>query len=284
MKGKFIVAAIFAAIVFVAIGWRLLARPTNDAAHVDGTLQLHDSSELKIVPRKDLPKQLTQRAPAQNGVSNTPYEQFKVGKMCVEVESSPDVISQDIASLRTDILNTNVNSRAALENEIRRKETQLAILAKCGSVPVTKDELSRLLETAARQGDPEAKLAYAQDPMIDRMHSIENLSRLKDWREVALSYIKSEVNNGSSEAMVALAGAYDPLQCQPANKPFCSEMLPQIVVPDAATAYRYYYESRLTGNAPSWVEAELSTLKQYLTPDQMNAEQMAAQSALSNGQ
>ncbi len=149
---------------------------------------------------------------------------------------------------------------------------------------MTKDQLSRLLESAARQGDPAAQLEYAVDPMIDHYYAVKNLDRLRAWRDTALAYVKSAVNRGNSQAMIDLAGAYDPLQCVPANRSPCSDMLPLIVEPDAETAYRYYYESKLTGHAPSWIDAEMRTLEEYLTQDQIAAAKMAAQTALAERQ
>jgi hypothetical protein len=200
--------------------------------------------------------------------------------MCFDNRGEPGAISKDIADLKSAVASAAADAKAALENEIRRKQAQLDVVAHCGDQRVTRDELGKLLEQAARQGDLAAQLQYAVDPMIDRSHSIESLGRLRAWRETALKYVKSAVERGDPQAVIDLAGAYDPLQCQAANKPSCSDMLPLIVAPDAVTAYTYYVQSTLSGSAPSWVAAEQATLEQFLTADQIARAQRDAKRAL----
>ena len=284
MKTRHILSALAIIFVSVIVGWVLLWPNQDHASHTNAAKAPTESLRLKIEPKNDADAE-THRVPTPPLSGKTSYEQFKDLKSCSENSGTPESVLQDIAALRTQLSNTDPHSKTIFESEIRRKEEQLAILANCGVSPITKDELSRLLEKAAREGDSAARLAYAMDPMIDPSHSIENLDRLRAWRDTALAYTQSAANQGNPEAMVALAGAHDPLHCQAANGPSCpGPLLGQLVEPDAETAYRYYYESTLTGGAPSWVEPEIKTLQEYLSPDQIAAAQAEAHSALLKSQ
>lgn len=281
MRRRDAMMGLLATMTVVAIGWHLFGLSPTKVAHVDKILRASKLFELKIEPKKDVSKipllAHSQPVAAQN---KTLYEQFKEQKECFENADTPATILQDISALQTDLPRASGESKTILENAIRYKQAQLSILSKCGNTPVTKDELSRLLERAARQGDTAAQLAYALDPMIDPSHFIENLDRLRAWRHSALAYVQSAVDRGNSEAMIALAGAYDPFHCQASNKPYCpGMMLGATVDSNAEAAYRYYAQVKLTGSAPAWVDAEMKTLEQYLTPDQIAAAREAAASA-----
>ena len=237
---------------------------------------------VRISPRDDhsaLSKQLTPKAAT--------YEEFKQQKKCFEIlvesKSTSASIVQEIADLKSDMSNGNSNFSGQMENAIRFKEAQLFELKNCSEdPPITQDELSKMLENAALKGDRAAQLAYAQNPMIDPFHTIDNLSRLKAWRERAIPFVTSAVEQGNSEAMVILAGAYDPFRCEASNEPFCSGMLNDIIDPDAEKAYRYYYQSEMTSSAPAWVKLELSALERVLTPTEIASAKLAAESPSSN--
>lgn len=267
-----------------AIGW-MSRSPTADRAVNPSTPSAGNQATpvLTLRARPTTTATATDRGgnrATQAQTNGTPYEEYKARKECLDIGAAPESISRDVADLESAVATAAPDARAPLENEIRRKQAQLDVLAHCGSAPVTRSEVGELLARAAREGDHAAQLEYALDPMIDRDRSIENLDRLRDWRGTALDYVRSAVDRGDPRAMVALAGAYDPLQCQPANRPSCSDMLPLIVAPDAATAYRYYVQSTLTGNAPSWVQAEQATLEQFLSPDQIAEARKDAKRAL----
>lgn len=264
-----------------AIGWVYLKSPMDGATNPpQPPAQNRSTQVLTLRAEPPIAKNGRESTSTPARSNKLPYEEFKAGKLCLDNSGTPGAISKDIADLKAAVAAAAADAKVALENEIRRKQAQLDVLANCGSEPVTRRELSKLLEQAARQGDHAAQLEYALDPMIDRNRSIENLDRLRAWRETALKYVQSAVDRGDPQAAVDLAGAYDPLQCQPANKPSCSDMLPLIVAPDAATAYRYYVQSTLSGSAPPWVEAERATLEQFLSADQIAGAQQDAKRAL----
>jgi hypothetical protein len=216
------------------------------------------------------------------------YEAFKQQKKCFEIlvesKSTSASILEEIADLEADMSRGSSSlMKDQMENAIRFKESQLSELKNCSEDhPITQNELSKMLEGAALQGDHAAQLAYAQNPMVDPFHAIDNLGRLKAWRERAIPYVNSAIDRGNSEAMVILAGAYDPFRCEASNEPICSGMLNDIIEPDAEKAFGYYYQSELAGDAPAWVKQELSALERILTETEIASAKLAAETRASN--
>ena len=233
----------------------------------------------RILPRKGLS---VSTHDALGTPANT-FEQFKERKRCFDIKGDSGSLLQEIADLKVGITTVTPESRGEYENWIRFKEMQLADLKKCSeNRAVTQEDLGKMLERAALQGDRAAQLAYAEDPMIDPSRAIDNLERLRAWHDRSLSYVYSAIEKGDGEAMVILAGAYDPFRCEASNEAFCSGMLRQLIDPEAQKAYRYYYESELTGKAPQWVTLELSAIERLLTQDQVASAKAEAEESLSN--
>jgi TPR repeat protein len=279
MSSKITIAALLVSIAVVAVVMVLHER-SGSSSYSDLTrtdlpaVRTAGEASIKVLPRKEPSASSTQQVSKMPVIT---YEQFNEQKRCFENQNTPSSLLEEIAELRA--ANSPVD-----QNAIRFKETQLADLKKCSENQraATQDDLSKMLEKVALQGQRAAQLEYAQNPMIDPFHTIDNLERLRAWRDRALSYVNSAIDKGDGEAMVILAGANDPFRCAASNEPFCSGMLKDIVEPDAEKAFRYYYQSELVGNAPQWVKVELSALERLLTQDQIAAAKLAAKTSSSN--
>jgi len=272
---KIFVAAILLATVAILLYLLEHARRTSTD---EAITRVPTNGEISLEPRNS-PRQHKTSSVTEHEVIS--YNLFKKKKECFDrQQETQSILRGELESLRDGLNEVDAKSRPMVEEEIRRKEAQLAIIPNCtdGKPTLTLDELSDLLSAAARAGDQMAQVEYATNPLIDPFHAITNIDRLREWRNTALGYVNSAIDSGNAQAMIALAGAYDPFHCQASNNPTCSGLLSEVVDQDAEKSYRYYYLVQLMGRSdtPAWVSTELAALEHLLTSDEVSRAQFDA--------
>jgi len=201
------------------------------------------------------------------------YAAYLEDKGCYDLKDTRTSIAEELDDLRSHLAQSKPSDRWTLEKLLHEKEQQLAETTAClrGRESITKKDLNLLLASAARSGNVDAQVAYAQDPQIDAFHRIDNLRELREWRDTAVHYLDSAINAGNLDAMLAMAEASDPLHCGASNEAICADMLKNVVAEDAKTSYTYYYLALITnaGASPPWVSTELGALEKVLTPPEV---------------
>lgn len=201
------------------------------------------------------------------------YRAFKKGKVCFSLkdQTASDLL-EEISALRESIHQVSADLVDEVRRQIANDEELLQQKKDCSEEKsLTANDLRDLLATAARMGNIDAQLEYAQHPMFDPFHAIANLDSMREWRNSAPKYVYDLANRGNPQAILILAEGMDPFQCHAANQTNCGGQLGDVLPDNAAQSYRYYrlLQFAVGSAAPSWVAREMSALETLMSSDEI---------------
>lgn len=188
------------------------------------------------------------------------------------------------------ILNVTPSGNPGFNKSIKRQRAEMQALVEeqrkhcIGNVDVTQDEVNDALARAAQMGSHEAQYQYSINPRLNIL-AVNELDRMRDWHDIAPTYLNSAVQRGEARAVLTMAAASDQLDCHaqnlnsendPCNQ---SSVIGMILPQNAAIAYRYYLLYQLLGDNANaaWVASQIARLAPLLNASEIADAQAQAQ-------